>query len=473
MSIDKKNLNIKYFINVGLKLQNFLTIPMLSKMQYFLLSSLLIATSLAYSQQANIENVNTDTSTYVPADSLVTVQGDTLQTIEKTYTIYGIAAYGNGLPVPDAEVTLLDTLEKTLEKTRTTTKLFRRFFGGRFRFENILPGHYIISVDLGTRVGIKKRIHLKDKDLELGIVKNEVEFPKYVIEDYTDSTRIYYNRLNTDPVEPDSINTRHIIVELDGKANTVYIDSVLRDSLFYTHSGELTRDSIPMDNTYIVYNDYGYIFHQSRSFRNRVNEVQRRDGFIIFHNGDTLNFDNIFFEPSLKTPDVATFHYNDTTGLPRFHSFYDIYKVYTGPSYIERSIRRGFYTGLALHGTTMGLSMISKKSFKPPLYYLPNFSKPEQKPSNYYSMITSFSFFSLAWVGYDWYMDRRSNYFTPKDELSPFPKNMFVFSSKEWAIKQIMPLFDPIFKSRTYRLWQMRKKEQAKNKRARRKSVFD
>ena len=116
MSIDKKNLNIKYFINIGLKLQNFLTIAMLSKMQYFLLSSLLIATSLAYSQQANIENVNTDTSTYVPADSLVTVQGDTLQTIEKTYTIYGIAAYGNGLPVPDAEVTLLDTLEKTLEK---------------------------------------------------------------------------------------------------------------------------------------------------------------------------------------------------------------------------------------------------------------------------------------------------------------------------------------------------------------------
>ena len=113
---------------------------------------------------------------------------------------------------------------------------------------------------------------MKDKDLELGIVKNEVEFPKYVIEDYTDSTRIYYNRLNTDPVEPDSINTRHIIVELDGKANTVYIDSVLRDSLFYTLSGELTRDSIPLDNTYIVYNDYGYIFHQSRSFRNRVND---------------------------------------------------------------------------------------------------------------------------------------------------------------------------------------------------------
>ena len=433
----------------------------------------LFISSTLYSQELNTEIIDADTSTSISNDSLIVTQADSIQVIDKTYTIYGIAAYGNGLPVPDAEVTLLDTLEKTLEKTRTTTKLFRRFFGGRFRFEDILPGHYIVSVDLGTRVGIKKRIHLKDKDLELGIVKNEVEFPKYVIDDYTDSTRIYYDRLNTDPIEPDSINIRHIIVELDGKANTVYIDSVLRDSLFFTLSGELTRDSIPMDKTYIVYNDYGYIFHQSRSFRNRVSEVQRRDGFIVFHSGDTLEFDNIFFEPSLKTPDVATFHYNDSTGLPRFHSFYDIYKVYTGPSYIERSIRRGFYTGVTLHGATMGLSMLSKKSFKPPLYYLPNFSKPEQKPSNYYSMITSFSFFSLAWVGYDWYMDRRSNYFTPKDELTPFPKNMFVFSSKEWAIKQIMPLFDPVFKSSTYRLWQMRKKEKAKNKRSKRKSVFD
>ena len=432
---------------------------------------ILFVFAFSYSQELDIENIEPDTTLSLSADSLVNPPIDSL--LLDKYTIYGIAAYGNGLLVPDAEVTLLDTLEKTLEKTRTTTKLFRRFFGGRFKFEDVLPGHYIISVDLGTRVGIKKRIHLKDKDLELGVIKNEVEFPKYVIDDYTDSTRIYFKRLNTDPVEPDSINVRHIIVDLKGSANTVYIDSMLRDSLYYTLSGELTRDSIPMEEAYIVYNDYGYIFHQSRSFRDRVNEVQRRDGFIVFHSGDTLNFDNIFFEPSLKTPDVATFHYDDSTGLPRFHSFYDIYKVYTGPSYIERSIRRGFYTGLALHGTALGVSIIRKKSFKPSIRFLPNFSKPEQKPSNYYSMITSFSFLTLAWVGYDWYTDRRSNYFTPKDELTPFPNNMFVFSSKEWAKKQIIPLFDPIVKSRTYKLWQIRKKEKAKNKRSKRKSVFD
>ena len=175
---------------------------------------ILFVFTFSYSQELDIDNVEPDTTISLSADSLANQPIDSL--LLDKYTIYGIAAYGNGLLVPDAEVTLLDTLEKTLEKTRTTTKLFRRFFGGRFRFEDVLPGHYIISVDLGTRVGIKKRIHLKDKDLELGVIKNEVEFPKYVIDDYTDSTRIYFKRLNTDPVEPDSINVRHIIVDLKG-----------------------------------------------------------------------------------------------------------------------------------------------------------------------------------------------------------------------------------------------------------------
>ena len=424
--------------------------------------------------QENLEQINgSDSESVVMNDSLKIKAPPAVNIIEERFTINGKAAYGNGVMVPDAEVMLLDTLEKTLQTTRTTTKLFGRFFGGSFKFENILPGEYIISVDLGTKVGIKKRIHLKNKNLDLGVVKNEVEFPKYEIDDYTDSTRIYYERLITDPVEPDSINVRHIIIELDGSARTVLIDSMLRDSVFYTLSGELTRDSIPLDDTYAIYNDYGYFIHQSRSFRDRINEVQKRDGYIIFHSGDTLNFDNIFFEPSFKSPDVATFHYDDTTGLPRFHSVYDIYKVHTGPSYVERSIERGFYTGIVFHGTTMGFQILRKKSFKPPLSYLPNFSKPENKTNSYYSMITSFSFFTLGWVGYDWYMDRRSNYFTPKDELSPFPKNMFVFSAREWVFNQAQPFIDPIYETKVWKWWQDRNKRKDERKRAKRKSVFD
>ena len=41
------------------------------------------------------------------------------------------------------------------------------------------------------------------------------EFQKYEIADYSDSTIMFYRRFSTDPIEPDSINIRHIIVGLD------------------------------------------------------------------------------------------------------------------------------------------------------------------------------------------------------------------------------------------------------------------
>jgi len=419
-------------------------------------------------------SINLLFSSSLHGENAFQTQNQTLtEEIEDKFYIKGKVAYGNGVIVGDAEVTLLDTNEKLIETTRTSRKFLKRFGGGQFSFQEVLPGEYIINVDFGTRVGIQKRIKLKDKNLNMGTIYNVVEFPKYEIADYSDSTRMFYRRFSTDPIEPDSINIRHIIVGLDGQANTVIVDSVLRDSVYYTYSGELTRDSISIDEAYMIYNDYGILLHQSRSMKDRITEVQRRDGYIIFHSGDTLEFDNIFFEQTFQSPEVATFHYDDTTGIPKYHSFFDIYKVYTGPSYVQRSVARGFKTSYMVYGGIMGYQILKNKSFTPIKSYLPSFNIQKPSGKSYFPMITSFSFITLGWIGYDWYMDRRSNYFTPKDELTPFPKDMFVFSSTEWAKKQIMPLFDPLWETRAYKLWQIRKKEKAKNKRSKRKSVFD
>ena len=406
-------------------------------------------------------------------DSLQT-QNDTLTTlIEDKFFIKGKVAYGNGVIVGDAEVTLLDTNEKLIETTRTSRKFLKRFGGGRFRFDEVLPGEYIINVDLGTRVGIQKRIKLKDKNLNMGTIYNVVEFPKYEIADYSDSTRLFYKRIPTEPTEPDSINIRHIIVGLDGQANTVIVDSVLRDSVFYTYSGELTRDSIPIDETYMIYNDYGILIHQSRSMKDRITEVQRRDGYIVFHSGDTLKFDNIFFERTLDSPEVATFHYDDTTGIPKYHSFFDIYKVYTGPSYVQRSVERGFKTSYMVYGSIIGYQILKNKSFNPVKSYLPSFDIQKPSGKSYFPMITSFSFITLGWIGYDWYMDRRSNYFTPKDEKTPFPKEMFVFSLKEWTNEKAQPVIKPIMNSKPVKWWNDRKLRQLERKKAKRKNVFE
>ena len=402
------------------------------------------------------------------------IQNQTLtEEIEDKFYIKGKVAYGNGVIVGDAEVTLLDTNEKLIETTRTSRKFLKRFGGGQFSFQEVLPGEYIINVDFGTRVGIQKRIKLKDKNLNMGTIYNVVEFPKYEIADYSDSTRIFYRRFSTDPIEPDSINIRHIIVGLDGQANTVIVDSVLRDSVYYTYSGELTRDSIPIDEAYMIYNDYGILLHQSRSMKDRITEVQRRDGYIVFHSGDTLEFDNIFFEQTFQFPEVATFHYDDTTGIPKYHSFFDIYKVYTGPSYVQRSVARGFKTSYMVYGGIMGYQILKNKSFNPIKSYLPSFNIKQPSGKSYFPMITSFSFITLGWIGYDWYMDRRSNYFTPKNERSPFPKEMFVFSLNEWAYKRAEPYVEPIMNSKPVKWWKNRKLRQLERKRAKRKNVFE
>ena len=99
------------------------------------------------------------------------IQNQTLtEEIEDKFYIKGKVAYGNGVIVGDAEVTLLDTNEKLIETTRTSRKFLKRFGGGQFSFQEVLPGEYIINVDFGTRVGIQKRIKLKDKNLNMGTI---------------------------------------------------------------------------------------------------------------------------------------------------------------------------------------------------------------------------------------------------------------------------------------------------------------
>ena len=361
---------------------------------------------------------------------------------EKTYVINGEVAYANGNLVGDAEVILMDTTEKVIQKTRTSKKILKKYGGGKFKFENITEGNYFITVDLGTRIGIKKTIQIVDKDIDLGTIYNVVEFPKFEIGDYPVPNLIQIRPISTIPVPSDSINIRHIIVDLNGNANTIIVDSIVIDSVYYTDFNNLKKHVIDLDKVYFIYNDYGIFIHQSRSMKDRMKELQDRDGFMVFHSGDTLQFDNIFFEPIKNNPEVGTFHKADTTTAPRYHALMDIYYVKTGKSFLENSVRKGFYLGL--------ISVLS---------------------GDYGTIITVVPIVTLGKVGYDWYKDKRSNYFLPSNENTPFPKNMFVFSFPEWVWKKSQPIIKPIMNSRVIKWWKGRKLRKVQKKAAKRKSV--
>lgn len=360
---------------------------------------------------------------------------------EKTYVINGEVAYANGNLIGDAVVMLLDTTDKMILKTRSSKKFLKKYGGGKFKFEDVTKGNYFITVDLGTRIGIKKTIQIVDKDIDLGTIYNVVEFPKYEIGDYPVPNLIQIRPISTIPVPSDSINIRHVMVELSGNANTVIVDSIVIDTVYYTDAMDLTKSSSLMDNIYCIYNDYGIFIHQSRSMKDRMKELQNRDGFMVFHSGDTLQFDNIFFEPVKNNPEVGTFHKADTTAAPRYHALKDIYYVKTGKSFLENSVRKGFYLGL--------ISLLS---------------------GDYGTIITVVPIVTLGKVGYDWYKDIRSNYFIPKNENDPFPRNMFVFSLPEWLWNKSQPIIKPIMNSRVIKWWKGRKLRKVQKEAAKRKS---
>ena len=360
---------------------------------------------------------------------------------EKTYVINGEVAYANGNLIGDAVVMLLDTTDKMILKTRSSKKFLKKYGGGKFKFENVTKGNYFITVDLGTRIGMKKTIQIVNKDIDLGTIYNVVEFPKYEIGDYPVPNLIQIRPISTIPVPSDSINIRHVMVELSGNANTVIVDSIVIDTVYYTDAMDLTKSSSLMDNIYCIYNDYGIFIHQSRSMKDRMKELQNRDGFMVFHSGDTLQFDNIFFEPVKNNPEVGTFHKADTTAAPRYHALKDIYYVKTGKSFLENSVRKGFYIGL--------ISLLS---------------------GDYGTIITMVPIVTLGKVGYDWYRDLRLNYFIPKNENDPFPRNMFVFSLPEWLWNKSQPIIKPIMNSRVIKWWKGRKLRKVQKEAAKRKS---
>ena len=344
------------------------------------------------------------------------------------YDVSGIAVYKSGVVIEKAEVILMDTTEKVIARSNTSKKIMKRYGGGQFSFNNVSPGKYKIRVITGEEVDINHRFEVVNETLDLGTLYPFNEFPRYTPADYTDTTLVLMRRIPTIPVPSDSINIRHIIVDLNGNANTIIVDSMVSDSVYYTDIDNLTKHVIDLDKVYFIYNDYGIFIHQSRSMKDRMKELQRRDGLMVFHSGDTLQFDNIYFEQVLNNPEVGTFHKEDSTA-PRYYSLMDIYYVKTGKSFVENSVRKGFYLGLT--------SVLS---------------------GNYGTIITVVPIVTLGKVGYDWYRDLRSNYFMPKNENDPFPRNMFVFSLSEWIWKKSQPIIHPIMNSRPVRSFRKQEK---------------
>jgi len=385
--------------------------------------------------------------------------------------VKGTAVYKSGTILENAEVTLMDSTDRVITRAKTSKKFLKRFGGGGFSFNNIPHGSYIVNIKTGEDIDINHRFEVQDKKVDLGTLYPFKEFPIYQPSLYEVDSTFKMRRIASTPISSDTVNIKHVIVDLDGSANTVLVDSVIIDTVFFTDAKDLTQGRMVLDKVYFIYNDYGIFIHQSRSLKDRMKELQKRDGYIIFHNGDTLNFDNIFFEPVLRNPEVATFHITDSTRVAVYHSLYDIYKIRSGPSYVGQSVKKGYWLGINTIAGIVAIQVITQRSITPFLQLMPDFSSPIT--GNYGTAVTIIPLFTLGQIAYDWYKDKRSNYFIPTHEHKSFPKNMFVFDLPEWMWKKSQPIVRAIMNSRPVKWWSQRKLRKVQKQAIKRKSASD
>jgi hypothetical protein len=204
-----------------------------------------------------------------------------------------------------------------------------------------------------------------------------------------------------------------------------------------------------------------------------MSDLQKRDGYILLHSGDSVQYNMIYFGEGRIGPEAATFQLNDDTTMKAvYYSLYDIYKIKSGPSYLGNSVRKGFITGSIGIGSVIALQMYQAKSFTPLSYYTPDFSPIRRETGQYfYPAITTLSLCAIGWIAYDLYKDKRTNYMVPKYEKKPFPRNMFVFSLSEWMWKNSQPVIRPIMNSKPVKWWTNRKLRKIKKQATKRKSV--
>jgi len=370
------------------------------------------------------------------------------------YNIEGTALDKDGILLLNQQATLKDSSGKIIQRTKTSSKFLKRYGGGKFKFEQVKPGNYILQIETGEKLKIVRIIENLQENLKLGRIRPKKNYPVYELPVIPESELVLIRPIRQEIEAGDSINIKHILINVDGYTYLGRIDSLNADSLFYRDMDNNIA-YFTLDSLYLAYNDYGKIVYKSRSLQARLKELEKRDGYIITLNNDSVPYNTISFEASMNNPGLVLFNAADS--IPVFYKLTDIYKIRTGEGYIENSVRKGFYTATALISTYILLKMLREKSFTSATSILPN---PVMKKTGnqYESLILLFPAVTIGWMAYDFYTDKRSNYILPRYQEEPFPHKMYLFSLPVWIAKKTAPVTDPIINSRLIKKFKNRKK---------------
>ena len=211
-----------------------------------------------------------------------------------------------------------------------------------------------------------------------------------------------------------------MIVLFSGETISGYVDSINVAEVYFKLEDSLSQEIIPTWKVYYIYNDFDRVFHYSRSFDENMRRINNSSGIIHTINNDTIRYLSIQVNKDMINPELFV---TLSSNLSEFYPLLDVKKIVTDYSIMEYSVERGF----RLSFTGFFLAFLLDRRLKD---FLPKFEflGLNQSGVTYESFVHLIPMATLVAMFYDFFMDKRSFYFTPVLKDQTFGRNMYVFS---------------------------------------------
>ena len=220
-------------------------------------------------------------------------------------------------------------------------------------------------------------------------------------------------------------DVNHVIVYTNGLTDIGLIDSLSADSVYFHDFDIKKHRAEPLKRVYFIYNDFQKLFYKSYSLRGRIELLEQRGGILKTKNDETFPFEKIHFDMKMEKPHVFLSTSNDSI---LSLNFLEINEVKSDLTMIENSIRKGFLssTGIFLVGTVVEILMDVNSVASQIGDLLPG-------GKTYQAMNLAVPLTTMGWMIYDLCKDTRTQFFCPVERDQHFPRNMFIFSFKNWT----------------------------------------
>lgn len=237
-------------------------------------------------------------------------------------------------------------------------------------------------------------------------------------------------------------STQHIVIKLDGQSEVGLIDSMNLEHV-YINSGT-DQHKIVLKEVYYIYNTEGKLFYISPSYRDRLDLIEERSGYVITIQNDTLLYQFIEVDRIMDSPYV--YLYDTEKNLTHKIRLFDLHLIKTDGSYMEHSVRRGTITATSIVLTGMLFQTFSYYSDRSDQLssdatllnkafafggaigtMINNFIPQGQQ---YESLIVFYPLASMGWMTYDYIFDKRTHFFRTFARDEKFPRTMYWFNPR-------------------------------------------